>query len=234
MSHLIKQQWLKGVTLPRGGLLEQSAAGDSVKIALPPEQYVRSVKKEKLNIMNKTTIQSTPYGPVVIIWGVFDAGVKIVRVLLSNPVASALERVLELYPVAQESSCEEINSVASGICRLLDGEPIDFCLDITNIGICGEFQQRVLRVEHAIPRGRVSTYKLIAVHLGVSGGARAVGNALANNPFPLIVPCHRAIRSDHGLGGYQGGPDMKRSLLSKEGIVFDDGGRVQCSHFYYG
>jgi len=70
--------------------------------------------------------------------------------------------------------------------------------------------------------------------MGVPGDARAVGNALATNPFPLIVPCHRAIRSDCGLGGYQGGLDMKRSLLSKEGIAFDDSGRVQCSRFYYG
>jgi len=184
--------------------------------------------------MNKTTIQFTPYGPAVIIWSVFDIGAKIARVLLSDPAASALERVSELYPVAHESSCEEIDSVASGIRRLLEGEPIDFCLDITDLGICGEFQQRVLRAEHAIPRGRVSTYKLIAAHLGVPGGARAIGNALANNPFPIIVPCHRAIRSDYGLGGYQGGLDMKRSLLSKEGIVFDDSGRVQCSHFHYG
>lgn len=184
--------------------------------------------------MNKTTIHSTPYGPVVIIWSLFDIGPKIVRVLLSDPAASAIERVSEFDSVAHESYCEEIDSVASDICRLLEGEPIEFCFDIANFGMCGEFQQRVLPAEHAIPRGCVSTYKLIAAHLGVPGGARAVGNALANNPFPLIVPCHRAIRSDYGLGGYQGGLDMKRSLLSKEGIVFDDSGRVQCSHFHYG
>jgi methylated-DNA-[protein]-cysteine S-methyltransferase len=184
--------------------------------------------------MNKTTIQSTPFGPVVIIWTVFDIGTKIVRVLLSNPANSALKRVSELYPLTHESSCDEIDSVASGINRLLGGEPIDFSLNITKLGICGEFQQRVLLAEHAIPRGRVSTYKLIAAHLGVPGGARAVGNALANNPFPLIVPCHRAIRSDRHPGGYQGGLYMKRTLLSKEGIDFDDSGRVQCSRFYYG
>ena len=80
----------------------------------------------------------------------------------------------------------------------------------------------------------VSTYKLIASHLGIHNGARAVGNALANNPFPLIVPCHRAIRSDYDLSGYQGGIGMKRSLLTKEGIVFDDSGRVRCSCFHYG
>jgi len=184
--------------------------------------------------MNKTTIQSTPYGPAVIIWRVSESSAKIVRVLLSNPATSATKWVSALYPDVHESSCEEIDSVSSDMCRFLKGEPIDFDLDVADLGVCGEFQQRVLRAEHAIPRGRVSTYNLIAAHLDISGGARAVGNALANNPFPFIVPCHRAIRSDYGLGGYQGGVEMKRSLLSKEGIVFDSSGRVRCFHFYYG
>jgi len=183
--------------------------------------------------MNKTTIQSTPYGPVVIVWKVSESGAKVVRVLLSNPAASATNRVSALYPDADESSCDEIDSVSSAIYRFLVGDPINFGLDIADLITCGVFQQRVLLAEHAIPRGRVSTYKLIAAHLGVPGGARAVGNALANNPFPLIVPCHRAIRSDCGLGGFQGGLDMKRSLLSKEGIFFDRTGRVRCSRFHY-
>jgi len=183
--------------------------------------------------VNKTTIQSTPYGPVVIIWRMVGRVARIVRVLLSNSAASATERVSETYPDAHESSGEAIASVASGIRGLLEGEPIDLSLEVADLAQCREFQRRVLQAEHAIPRGGVSTYKLIALHLGVPGGARAVGHALANNPFPLIVPCHRAIRSDHGLGGYQGGVDMKRSLLSQEGIVLDDSGRVRCARFHY-
>ncbi len=184
--------------------------------------------------MNKTTIQSTPYGSVVIIWRFFEGNAKIVRVLLSNPAASATRRVSALYPDAHEASCKKISSVSLSICRFLAGESIDFGLDVADLNVCGEFQQWVLRAERAIPRGNVSTYKLIAAHLGVPGGARAVGRALASNPFPLLVPCHRAIRSDCGPGGYQGGLDMKRSLLSKEGVVFDRFGKVRCSHFYYG
>ena len=61
----------------------------------------------------------------------------------------------------------------------------------------------------------------------------SVGNALANKPFPLIVPCHRAILSDRHLDGYQGGLEMKRALLEKEGTPFDDAGRVACAQFYY-
>lgn len=183
--------------------------------------------------MNKKTIRYTPYGPAVIIWRVSGHKAKIVRVLLSAPASSAIDRWYELYPAAHESSCSEIDSVASRICSLLEGEPFDFSLDVVELSLCGQFQQRVLRAEHAIPRGSVSTYKTIAAHLGAPGAARAVGNALANNPFPLIVPCHRAIRSDRRLGGFQGGLDMKRALLNKEGIHFDSSGRVECSRFYY-
>jgi methylated-DNA-[protein]-cysteine S-methyltransferase len=106
-------------------------------------------------------------------------------------------------------------------------------LDVADLNLCSAFQESVLRAEHAIPRGSMSTYKLIAAYFGKPNGARAVGNALANNPFPLIVPCHRAIRSDHHLGGYQGGLEMKRSLLNKEGITFDKSERVECLRLYY-
>ena len=115
----------------------------------------------------------------------------------------------------------------------LEGEEIDFSLDVADLSLCSEFQQLVLRAEHRIPRGSISTYQLIAKYLGKRNAARAVGNALANNPFPLIVPCHRAIRSDRHLGGYQGGLDMKRALLEKEGIPFDNAGRVVCPQFHY-
>ncbi|MFH1910729.1 MAG: MGMT family protein, partial [Pseudomonadota bacterium] len=77
-----------------------------------------------------------------------------------------------------------------------------------------------------IPRGRVMTYGGLAAKLGLPGGARAVGNALAGNPFPLVIPCHRVVRSGGDLGGFGGGTDMKKALLMLEGVVFDRQGRV--------
>jgi methylated-DNA-[protein]-cysteine S-methyltransferase len=56
---------------------------------------------------------------------------------------------------------------------------------------------------------------------------------LANNPFPIIIPCHRAVRSNRTLGGYQGGLAMKRALLEMEGIRFDDTGRIATKDFFY-
>jgi len=60
-----------------------------------------------------------------------------------------------------------------------------------------------------------------------------VGRALATNPFPLVIPCHRAVRSDGSLGGYQGGIGMKRKLLEMEGVQFKPSGKVAMDRLYY-
>ena len=139
----------------------------------------------------------------------------------------------ELYPEARPGSCREIDAVAAAIREFLAGKDVAFPLDVAALETRPAFQQAVLRAEHAIPRGRVSTYGLIAAHLGDPNATRAVGNALATNPFPIIVPCHRAVRSGGGLGGFQGGPAMKRALLEREGIAFDKAGRVVVPRFHY-
>ncbi len=183
--------------------------------------------------MDRKIIKSTPFGSVGVIWTGVNGNPKIIRILLPRPGLSVEDQVSEHYPNSQASSCAEIDDIATAIKGFLEGQEIAFLLDVADLSLCTEFQQLVLRAEHRIPRGSISTYQLIAEYLGKRNGARAVGNALANNPFPLIVPCHRVIRSDRHLGGYQGGLKMKRSLLEKEGIPFDDAGRVACTQFYY-
>jgi methylated-DNA-[protein]-cysteine S-methyltransferase len=107
--------------------------------------------------------------------------------------------------------------------------------DLTNMAmdVCGEFQRKVLLAEYRIPRGWVSTYGRIAAHIGVQGGGRAAGRALATNPFPIVIPCHRAVQSDGSIGGYQGGSDMKRALLEMEGVMFSPKGGVIMEKVYY-
>lgn len=92
------------------------------------------------------------------------------------------------------------------------------------------FQGRVYDLLVKIPRGKVSTYGALARALGC-GSARAVGQALRANPFAPRVPCHRVVRADLTLGGYQGrdvGAALrrKRALLAREGVRFDGRGRV--------
>jgi methylated-DNA-[protein]-cysteine S-methyltransferase len=90
------------------------------------------------------------------------------------------------------------------------------------------FQRRVYDALRRIPRGRVTTYGLLAKHLDCRS-ARAVGQALRRNPFAPGVPCHRVIASDLRIGGFTGhrsGPEIarKRSLLAAEGVLFLEDG----------
>jgi len=176
--------------------------------------------------MNQRIIQSTPFGPIRIFWSIMDRSPKIVRVLLSRPGLPADGLVAKLFPNIRTSSCAEIDAVAAAIQVFLAGKDVVFSLEVADLSACSPFQLSVLRVEHEIPRGRVTTYQQIGDCLRIRNGARAVGNALANNPVPLIVPCHRIIRSDGHLGDYQGGVAMKRALLEREGVSFDAAGRV--------
>jgi O-6-methylguanine DNA methyltransferase len=81
------------------------------------------------------------------------------------------------------------------------------------------FQQRVLEVTATIPPGEVRPYGWVAREMASSGAVRAVGSALARNPVPIAIPCHRVIKSDGAIGNYAFGTAMKRSLLEQEGMT---------------
>jgi methylated-DNA-[protein]-cysteine S-methyltransferase len=81
------------------------------------------------------------------------------------------------------------------------------------------FARRVLQATAAIPFGEVSTYARVAAAAGSPRASRAAGNALAGNPVPIVVPCHRVLRSGGALGGYTGGLHRKKLLLRLEGAL---------------
>ena len=85
------------------------------------------------------------------------------------------------------------------------------------------FQDKVLRNLQEVPRGAVVSYQALGAAAGAPKGARAVGNAMHNNPVPIYVPCHRVIASNGGLGGYGGGLSRKLQLLRSEGFFLGDG-----------
>jgi methylated-DNA-[protein]-cysteine S-methyltransferase len=183
--------------------------------------------------MNKTNIKPTPFGSVCIIWSTSNKFPLISRILLSRPGLSAEEQASAFFPDSRKSSCAEIDAIVVSLQAYLEGENIKFSLKLVDLSQCTKFQESVLSAQYAIPRGSVSTYGLVAAYVGAPGGARAVGNALAGNPFPIIVPCHRTIRTGLHLGGFGGGPEMKRALLEREGIVFDEAGKVISPSFHY-
>ena len=173
------------------------------------------------------------FGNFAVVWWEAEKGPRVRRILLPNHQTS-LEGVVQMsYAGISNLSCPSIAELGERMQRFLKGEAVDFELDMIALERCSEFQRRVLQLESKIPRGWVSTYGRIARRLGASGGARAVGGALAGNPFPIIVPCHRAVRSDGGLGGFQGGVEMKRALLEGEGVEFTPGGKILMKRVHY-
>jgi len=90
-----------------------------------------------------------------------------------------------------------------------------------------KFLRGVYKMTMRIPKGKVTTYGKLAKHAGSKGASRAVGNAMARNPLPLVVPCHRVVRSTLEVGNYgeerNGRSRIKRELLMREGVQFDNG-----------
>lgn len=83
------------------------------------------------------------------------------------------------------------------------------------------FTRKVYRVVLSIPLGETRTYKWVARKIGKPKAARAVGQALKKNPYPLIIPCHRVVASDGKLGGYSRGVGKKRALIDLERQIKD-------------
>ncbi len=134
--------------------------------------------------------------------------------------------IKKLYPDIILSTVSIIDNIYTKFKQYFKGEPIGFPLDNIALEQLYDFQKKVLLLERQIPYGQVSTYGRLARKLGHPGAARVVGTALARNPFPIIIPCHRTIRSDGSLGGFGGGLKLKRQLLELEGVRFDKKGRV--------
>lgn len=163
------------------------------------------------------TIFDTGIGRCGIAWS--HAGIVGVQL----PEAREIEtrrRLFRLYPDAREQRPpEDVETAIEGIVALLRGEPAelsDVTLDLSGILA---FNQRVYAFTRSIPRGETLTYGEIAARLKLSGAVHSVAQALARNPFVIIVPCHRVLEA----GGYadkispNGGVISKRRLLSIEG-----------------
>jgi len=170
----------------------------------------------------------TAFGPVRLIWVRPDTGPKVRGIIL--PGDPRTDAGILFIPEPRDDS---IRTLIAGIQSLLRGQDVRFDTDLLDLDRCPPFQRRVLLAEYGIPRGYVSTYGRISRHIGNPGASRAVGSALARNPFPLVIPCHRALRSDGRLGGFQAGLAMKQRLLEMEGIRFLEDGRVLMEKVWY-
>ncbi len=169
---------------------------------------------------------STALGTSGIVWTDTGRGRRFERIFLPRREGLAAF-ILREYPGATpgKAGSEEI-----AIRKILAGEEASFDLNLLAFERLADFQAAVLHAQARIPRGFVTTYGGLAAAVGRPGAARAVGHALATNPFPPVVPCHRTLRADGSLGGFGGGLALKRTLLEIEGVRFDRAGRVEACH----
>lgn len=112
----------------------------------------------------------------------------------------------------------KVAPVARELDEYFAGRRRDFDLPL-DWRLVGPYARKVLRATAKIPFGQVSTYREVARKAGNPAASRAAGNALGSNPIPVVVPCHRVLRTNGTLGGYGGGLDKKELLLRLEGVI---------------
>ena len=148
--------------------------------------------------------------------GVIDspAGLKTVILPLKSKKA-LLEQVAIMGCKSEQRSSDYLIDLAERLRRYLNGEIDDFP-DKLDLAGTTDFQQSVWRVVRQIPRGETKSYGWVADQVGLPKAARAVGQALARNPVPIVIPCHRVISGNGKLGGFAGGLKVKKFLLDLE------------------
>jgi O-6-methylguanine DNA methyltransferase len=114
---------------------------------------------------------------------------------------------------------ERRDELAPELQAALSGDASEVRVDLR---ACNAFQRDVLEAARRIPAGCVRPYSWIAQRIGRPGAVRAVGTALAKNPVPLLVPCHRVVRSDGSVGEYVFGSENKAALLQREGVDLEE------------
>jgi methylated-DNA-[protein]-cysteine S-methyltransferase len=159
----------------------------------------------------------TAIGDCGIVWG--ERGIAGVQ-LPESTAAATRARVLRRFPGAEELlPPPEIERAIGAIRALLRGEPSDLSGGELDLDGVPAFQRSVYEVTRTIAPGRTLSYGEIAARVGTPRDAREVGKALGENPFPIIVPCHRVLAADgrmHGFSG-SGGVKTKLRLLQIEG-----------------
>jgi methylated-DNA-[protein]-cysteine S-methyltransferase len=152
--------------------------------------------------------------PVGNAWYAYTAnGVVMLSNYETEPVfVRSVASLLGAPPVRRDPPASFARKVARAIARS-DGSAVD-------LDALPEFQRRVLEATARIPWGETATYGDIAHMIGAPRAHRAVGTALARNPIPFLIPCHRIVRSDGTIGSYgMGGERLKQRLLSREGYT---------------
>lgn len=139
------------------------------------------------------------------IWSALDNQEQVIRVSFQLPAG-------ELIDAKNHPYRQLFNLYLAGNFTVLQSVPVQLPE--------GDFRQAILQQLRQVPAGQTVSYGTLAQQAGFPGAARAVGSVCKRNPLPIIIPCHRVIKSDGRLGGYAFGVKLKQQLLRHEGLNF--------------
>ena len=191
-------------------ILSLEAAAESMQPLQKPEPFVEQTLRGATDRLLRV---ESPLGELYV--GASTTGVRLVR--RGGPVEEfARDYRRRFGRLLAGSDAAEARDLAEKVAQALAGGRVEVPLDLSP---STPFQRRVLEVVSGIPRGEVRPYVWVAREAGSPGASRAVGNVMANNPVPLLVPCHRVVKNDGRTGNYAFGADEKVGLLELEGVA---------------
>lgn len=185
------------------------SAGLELKRATPPPLRLPGTRRAGYGQIE------SPIGPIMI--AASEEGVCEVGFGEHESEADFLQHLRSrgFKPVPDEAAIEV---AARELREYFRGERGAFELKYDFTGV-SPFTKSVLEATQKVPFGHLTSYRGIAEEIGQPMSCRAVGNALGRNPIPVMIPCHRIVRSDHSIGGYTGGLKIKHHLLALEGVM---------------
>lgn len=149
--------------------------------------------------------------------GVLSSASGLLRITLPHPTERQIPQLLGIDIDQVRRSPQLFHDLMERLNSYFSGHKVDFP-DALDLSGATDFQRKVWETARRIPYGETRSYSWIAEQIGKPESARAVGQALGRNPLPIIVPCHRVLTKDGGLGGYSGGIKMKIYLLNLERV----------------
>ena len=159
-------------------------------------------------------IFSTPMGFAAIIYE--DSPFQLIKTVLPVADKEVLSKKIPGHSVEKRHADSSLRKIKTLIIDYMKGHPIKIQFKALKMGNLTQLQQAVLKAVYEIPYGQTRSYGDIAKAVGKPGAARFVGTTMANNPFPLLIPCHRVIKSDGSFGLFGGGEELKARLIWME------------------
>lgn len=154
----------------------------------------------------------TPFGEGCFVW---EAN-TVYRIFIPSPSLSPEEQISKCFLHTERKNSAFSREITAELESLARGVEAVVFTGSLNFGEISLFKKAILNSLMDIPRGQTVSYGELAKNAGYPGAARAAGNVMSSNPFPLVIPCHRVVRADGSAGSYQGGTVMKDYLLEAE------------------